>query len=52
MEIFLDSEAQLNYISPYVCLERELIPFIKKEISVKTFGKDVSLKAMNVAKVA
>ena len=49
--ILFDSTAQLNYISPHACQELQLIPFTKKEISVKTFGKGVSLKSMDVVKV-
>ena len=49
--ILFDSTAQLNYISPHACQELQLIPFTKKEISIKTFGKGVSLKSMDVVKV-
>ena len=49
--ILFDSTAQLNYISPHACQELQLIPFTKKEISVKTFGKGVSLKSMDVVKI-
>ena len=52
LESFLIVVAQLNFTSPEVCKQLHLKPFDKKEISMKTFGKAVLHKNMDVLRLS
>ena len=52
IRILFDNSAQFNYISPKTCRDLKLSPIDKKEISIITFRKHVTLKTIDIVQVA